>query len=147
MFLPFLTGERAGFGASVPAAFVGLQPQHGRAHLVRAVLDGVAFELHRMFDRWSIEGDGPAEVRVVGGGAKDGLQLQILADTFGWPVVRLERDSSYGAAVLAGMGVGWWEAAPSTSGSVPVDPGARHTQVSAASYERYRRLYETLGTL
>ena len=145
VFLPFLTGERAGFGASVPAAFVGLEPQHGRAHLVRAVLEGVAFEMRRMLERWSIEGEGPTEIRVVGGGARHALQLQILADTFGLPVVRLERDSSYGAAVLAGMGLGWWEIAPSPTDLEPIEPDPRCVRGSATTYERYRRLYETMG--
>jgi xylulokinase len=144
-FLPFLMGERAGFDASVPAAFVGLRPQHGRAHFLRAVMEGVSFELRRMHDRWAIDGDGPSEVRVVGGGATNPLWLQMLADTFDVPVVRLDRDSSYGAAVLAGMGIGWWQRAPDVAGVSPVTPDPVGVRASADAYARYRRLYGVMG--
>ena len=122
LYLPFLMGERAGFGASVPAAFVGLRRSTGARHFVRAVLEGVACELRRMLDRWSLGVDGPSEIRVAGGGARHPLQLQILADVFGLPVMRLDRDSSYGAAVLAGIGLGWWRAAPEAVGVTATRP-------------------------
>jgi xylulokinase len=145
LYLPFLMGERAGFGSSVPAAFVNLRPGHRRAHFVRAVLEGVTFELRRMFDRWSLGPDRPAEVRVVGGGARHPLLLRIVADVFGLPVVRLERDSSYGAAVLAGMGLGWWRAAPEASDVAATRPMPDGLAAMADGYERYRRLYELLA--
>jgi xylulokinase len=145
LYLPFLMGERAGFGSSVPAAFVGLRPQHRRAHFVRAVLEGVACELRRMLDRWSLGVDGPAEIRVAGGGARHPLQLQILADVFGLPVMRLERDSSHGAAVLAGIRLGWWEAAPEALGVTATRPSASGMAAMADSYDRYRRLYVLLA--
>lgn len=144
-FLPFLMGERAGFGASTPAAFIGLQAQHRRGHFVRAVLEGVSFELRRMLDRWAIDGDGPTEVRVVGGGARSATQLQILADTFELPVVRLERDSSYGAAALAGVGVGWWDVAPPVSEAAAVRPDAENATIVRASYQRYLESYARLS--
>ncbi len=145
VFLPFLTGERAGFEASVPAAFIGLHPQHRRGHLVRAVLEGVSFELRRMFDRWAIDADGPSEVRIVGGGARSAVQLQAIADVFDLPVVRLERDSSFGAAVLAGIGTGWWDAAPAVSDATPSLPSVEDIGTVQAAYERYLRLYAQLG--
>ncbi len=144
LYLPFLMGERAGFAASVPAAFVGLQPHHRRATFVRAVLEGVSFELRRMFDRWELDGDGPSEIRVVGGGARDVVQLQMLADAFTLPVVRLERDSSYGAAVLAGMGIGWWSGAPEEAAVARIEPDPARAGDWAAAYARYRRLYAAL---
>lgn len=144
-FLPFLTGERTGFGRSVPAAFVGLQLHHGQEHLVRAVLEGIALELRRMFERWSIGQGGPDEIRVVGGGARSALQLQILADAFDLPVTRLERDSSYGAAVLAGMGIGWWGRPPEPSGVTPVRPDAVGVEKTAEAYARFLDYYEALS--
>jgi xylulokinase len=145
LYLPFLMGERAGFGSSVPAAFVNLRPGHGRAHFVRAVLEGVAFELRRMFDRWSLGPHRPVEIRVAGGGARHPLLLRILADVFGLPVLRLERDSSHGAAVLAGIGLGWWQSAPEAPGVTPTRPTPDGAAEMADGYERYRRLYDLLA--
>lgn len=144
LFLPFLMGERAGLSASVPAAFVGLRPEHGRGHLVRAVLEGVAFELRRMRDAWFAEGEGPDEVRVVGGGMRNVLWQAILADAFGVPMTPLLRDSSYGAAVLAGMGIGWWQRAPEPLEARAVRPDPAGAAASGAAYGRYRQLYERL---
>ncbi len=144
-YLPFLTGERAGFGDSTPAAFIGLQPQHLRGQFVRAVLEGVSFELRRMFDRWAIEGDGPTEIRVVGGGARSAVQLQILADVFDLPIVRLERDSSYGAAALAGVGIGWWDGPPAVSDATSLQPDPASIETVRTAYHQYVELYERLG--
>jgi xylulokinase len=147
LFLPFLMGERAGFSASTPAAFVGLLPQHGRADFARAVLEGVAFELRRMRDQWFAGGEGPAEVRIVGGGVRNELWQQVLADTFNVPMTRLDRDSAYGAAVLAGIGIGWWTSAPEPVDAIRIDPDPAAARAMDRAYARYRQLYDALHRL
>ncbi|MGA2514395.1 MAG: FGGY family carbohydrate kinase [Candidatus Limnocylindrales bacterium] len=164
MFLPFLMGERSGYAASVPATLCGLRPDHRRGHLVRAVLEGVAYELRRMLDVWAVadreaqagpefptEGqrhsevaavaDGAAEVRLVGGGAKNGLWQQVLADIVDLPMAYVTRDSAYGAGVLAGIGIGWWESAPPLACATWVRPDGAHAATYRDGYQRYCALY------
>jgi len=167
MFLPFLMGERAGYAASVPATLCGLRLDHGRGHLVRAVLEGVAYELRRMLDAWAVVDRGSpagpdfsaedeehptvtavadcvAEVRLVGGGARNELWQQVLADILDLPMTHWTRDSAYGAGVLAGIGIGWWQAAPPLTGATWVKPDEAHAATYREGYRRYRALYAGL---
>ena len=147
LFMPFLMGERAGFAESVPATFSGLQARSRPGHLVRAVLEGVAFELRRMRDSWFDDDGSPDEVRLVGGGVRDPLWQQILADTFNVPMTLLARDSAYGAAVLAGTGIGWWLAAPPPVDAVRLEPDPGRAAAYRVAYSRYRALYGALRVL
>jgi xylulokinase len=167
VFLPFLMGERSGYAASVPAALCGLRPDHRRGHLVRAVLEGVAYELRRMLDAWAVVDRGPragldfsmedekhsaavavadraAEVRLVGGGARSGLWQHVLADILDLPMAHSTRDSAYGAGVLAGIGIGWWQAAPPLADATWVRPDRANAGTYREGYRRYRALYAGL---
>src|SRR5690606_987453 len=79
LFLPYLTGERTPHPDPLArGAFVGLTVRHNRAHLTRAVLEGVAFGLKDSFELIQGSGMGPVrEVRVSGGGAQSPLWRQI----------------------------------------------------------------------
>lgn len=94
IFLPHLTGERT--NPNSRGAFFGLTLRHGRAHMARAVLEGVAFGLRDFFEL--MRGD---EVRLTGGGARSTVWRQILADALDVPVVVAEGDAATGAAMLA----------------------------------------------
>ncbi len=145
VFLPFLVGERRGLGASVPAAYVGLRPGHQRAHLVRAVLEGVAFELRRLVDAWALPGHSPRGVRLVGGGARDVVWRGIFAGALDLPVAYSSRDSAFGAAVLAGIGVGWWSSPPPPLEADASRDGAEPTrQRYRSAYHRYRGAYDEM---
>jgi len=112
LFLPYLTGERTPHPDPLArGAWVGLTSRHRRAHLTRALLEGVAFGLRDGFALLREAGLGAAgEVRVSGGGARSRLWRQILASV---PVVELVsvvagEGAAYGAALLAGVGAGAW---------------------------------------
>jgi len=110
VFLPYLSGERTPHPDPLArGAFVGLTVRHTRAHLVRAVLEGVAFGLRDSLDL--IRGTGVAvdQVRASGGGTRSALWRQILADILEAEVVTLgtTEGAAYGAAVLAAVGAGW----------------------------------------
>jgi xylulokinase len=110
IFLPYLSGERTPHPDPLArGAFVGLTVRHTRAHLVRAVLEGVAFGLRDSLDL--IRGTGVAvdQVRASGGGTRSPLWRQILADILEAEVVTLgtAEGAAYGAAVLAAVGAGW----------------------------------------
>lgn len=110
LFLPYLTGERTPHPDPLArGAFVGLTSRHTKAHMTRAVLEGVAFGLKDSFVLMENAGlPSQLEVRVAGGGARSLLWRQILADILGSPLVTTNstEGAAYGAALLAAVGAG-----------------------------------------
>lgn len=148
-FLPYLTGERCPHNdPSARGAFAGLTLSHGRGHLVRAVLEGATFGLMDCLDLIKHLGVDPTEVRVTGGGAQSDLWMSLLADVFGVPCTRVSGDEgpAFGAALLAGVGVGVWGGVQEACAET-VQLG-RSFEPSGADYsaslERFRNLYPTL---
>ncbi len=111
-FLPYLLGERSPWwNADARASFVGLTLSHNRGDMLRAVMEGVAYNLDIILKAFSGKID-IKDLIVVGGGARNDVWLQILADVFGIPVKKpiiLEEATSMGAAITAGVGVGLYE--------------------------------------
>ena len=153
LFLPYLTGERMPHPDPLArGAWVGLTVRHGRGHLTRAVLEGVAFGLKDGFTLMAGAGLPPAEhAQVSGGGAKSALWRQILASALGTSLatVNTTEGTALGAALLAGVGVGVWPdvaragaAAVRVTGVNQPDPAA--SEVYARLYPRYRALYPAL---
>ncbi|WP_349884992.1 xylulokinase [Microbacterium sp. WHRI 7836] len=109
-FLPYLLGERSPLWApDARGAFVGLSRHHGRAHLVRAVLEGTAFNLLSCIQAFRASGAVIDRIDAVGGGAQSDVYLSVLADVWGVPVRRrtiVEEANSLGAAVTAAVGLG-----------------------------------------
>ncbi len=150
LFLPYLTGERTPHpDPEARGAFVGLTVRHTRAHLARAVMEGVGFGLRDSLEIIRERSD-VREIRVAGGGATSGVWLQILSDIFGEPIrtVDVPESAAYGAALLAAVGAGAYptvgEAVAATirTGD-PYQPGpvaARYDDV----YASYRSLYQAL---
>ncbi|MCW2898459.1 MAG: xylB [Streptosporangiaceae bacterium] len=144
-FLPHLLGERSPYwNPAAKGAFVGLSRHHGPAHLTRAVLEGVAFNLGTCVGAFRESGAVVDRVDAIGGGAASDVWLQILADVWGATVRRrsiVEEANSLGAAVTAGVGAGvlsGFEVAPTLSevtGEFRPDP-TRH-----AAYRRRHELF------
>lgn len=109
-FLPYLLGERSPYwNPAARGAFVGLARHHGPAHLTRAVLEGVAFNLGVCVGAFREHGQPVTRVDAIGGGAASDAWLQIMADVWGCTVGRrtvVEEANSLGAAITAGVGVG-----------------------------------------
>ena len=152
LFLPYLTGERAPHPDPLArGAFVGLTVRHRKAHLARAVLEGVSFGLRDSFELMRGLGIESTQVRVSGGGARSALWRQILADVFGAEIVTVNvtEGAAFGAALLAGVGAGVYgsvaDACDRTiriTGSTAPGPAAA---VYDAYYPRYRALYPLLA--
>src|SRR5271166_6944153 len=92
------------------AALVGLTASHTRGHIIRAVMEGVAYSLKdtfTIFDEMQIP---VTSIRLGGGGARSPLWRQIQADVYAHEVeiVAAEEGAAYGAAILAGTGIGAW---------------------------------------
>jgi xylulokinase len=151
LWAPYLMGERTPhLDAQARAALIGLAASHGRGHVVRAILEGVAFSLQDSFTILR-EMQVPVDaIRLGGGGARSPLWRQVQADVFGQPVqtVAAEEGAAYGAAVLAGVGAGVWpdvdvaceRVVRVTSEVAPGDGQA----VLARQYRAYQALYPAL---
>jgi len=153
VFLPYLTGERAPYpDPNARGAFVGLTVRHTIPHMTRSVLEGVAFGLRDSMELIKDAGLGQIEqVRVSGGGAQSALWRQILADVLDTELVTVNttEGAAYGAALLAGVGVGTWatvEAACDDTIRVleRVEPGPERVERYEAFYDVYAGLYSSL---
>ena len=149
IWTPYLMGERTPhLDPNARAAFLGLTASHKRGHLVRAILEGVAFSLRDTFTIFEEMGVPVNRIRLGGGGARSTLWRQIQADVYGREVecVEAEEGAAYGAAILAGVGAGIWasvdsacEAVVRVQARVAVQP-----QIAAMmnqSYAAFRRAY------
>lgn len=149
LWTPYLMGERTPhLDANARGALVGLTASHQRAHVVRAILEGVAFSLRDTFAIFE-EMRVPVDcIRLGGGGARSKLWRQIQADVYGHEVeiVAAEEGAAYGAAILAGVGAAFWPSVDNAcrqvvrvAAQIPHQP-----DVSAAmngAYAKYRKIY------
>ncbi len=155
LFLPYLMGERTPIlDPQARGVWFGLTAAHHRSHLTRSVLEGVAYSLKDSLEILLEMGVSVEEIRASGGGGKSPLWRQIQADTFNREVVTVNASEgpAYGAALLAGVGIGFWpsvaaacEATIKVTSSTKPDPQA--AQVYAKYYPIYNELYARLKTL
>lgn len=152
-FLPYLSGERTPHPDPLArGAFIGLTLRHNRAHMTRAVLEGVSFGLKDSFTLIQNAGLGSiTQVRASGGGTKSPLWRQILASVLNSELVTVNTSESgaYGAALLAGVGAGAWVDITSAcrecikiTGSTQPDPS--QVDVYQEAYSIYQSLYPIL---
>ena len=151
-FLPYLQGERTPHrDASARGAFTGLSLAHSRAHLSRAVLEGVAFALRDSLAILQGLGLSPASLLLTGGGARAPFIRRLQAEVYGLPVMTVNREEgpAYGAALLGAVGVGAFAnlaaAARATLTRGPLEPpGEGRHEMYDEPYRRFRRLYPAL---
>ncbi|UWF77331.1 MULTISPECIES: xylulokinase [Microbacterium] len=151
-FLPYLLGERAPlWDPDARGAFVGIGRHHTRAHLVRAVLEGVAFNLLTCIHAFRESGAVIDRIDAVGGGAQSDAWLAILADVWGVPVRRrtiVEEANSLGAAVTAaaGLGLADFSAARALSEvTAEFTPDAARHAVYVERHARFTEAYTALA--
>ncbi len=110
LFLPYLLGERAPWwNPHARGTFIGLTARHKKSHLIRAVLEGVSFNLRIILDAFQEQGIQIENMRIIGGGARGAFWAQILSSMYKMEVLRpkyLEEATSLGAAIAGGVGVG-----------------------------------------
>jgi sugar (pentulose or hexulose) kinase len=148
VFLPYLMGERSPiWDAQAKGAFIGLSLAHSRAHLYRAVLEGVSFALQHNIEAGRQSGQ-PLDDRliVVGGAAHSDLWMQIAADITGYPVFTIEEEveAALGAAMLAALGAGLIDAATAERGWVTLVERARPEPAAQAVYRERFDIYKSL---
>ena len=144
--LPYLLGERSPhWNPQARAAFVGLSMAHGRAEMIRAVLEGVALNMRWILDVLRSEGLPIQSMRVIGGGMRSALWRQILADTYGLPLLRPQLASaatSLGAAIAGGIGVGLFPDFGVVERLVSVEPAEQPDPERNAIYEKLYPLFQ-----
>jgi xylulokinase len=152
LFLPYLTGERTPYpDPNARGVFFGLTLRHGKAHLTRAVLEGVTYGLRDSLELMRALGLSIDQVRASGGGARSPLWRQMLADVFDAEIVtvKVTEGAAYGAALLAGVGAGVYEdVAKACKTAIQLtgrtEPGPA-VPVYADFYPRYQALYPALA--
>ena len=152
LWAPYLMGERTPHcDPNARAALVGLSASHGRGHIVRAILEGVAFSLRDTFSIFSELGVPVGSVRLGGGGSRSALWRQIQADVFGHPVdtATADQGAAYGAAILAAVGSGRWPTVDAACdalvrGATKTMPRPEVVMLMNKRYDAYRRLYPAL---
>jgi xylulokinase len=153
LWAPYLFGERTPhLDPGARAAFTGITASTTPGHFVRAVLEGVAFSLKDTFTLFAELGIPYNRIRLGGGGARSPLWRQIQADVYNHPVELLEAEEggAFGAALLAGTGVGAW-ASVADACEATVRPAAtvqpENPEKMQAAYAHFRRLYPAIRTI
>ncbi len=161
LFLPYLAGERTPhMDPRARGMFLGLTARHGRAELVRALMEGVVLAAYDAYAALTDLGAAPTSIIVAGGGARSPLWRQIVADVFNLPVLPLlhQEQSASGAALLAAAGVHGLDpesVAPTWAAyGDPVEPVSAHHDryedlfhIFRSSYVKHREDFVMLGAL
>lgn len=151
IFLPYLSGERTPHpDPHARGVFFGLTLRHTRAHMTRAVLEGITFGLRDSLELMCDLGSRPQQIVASGGGAKSIFWQQLMADIFETPiqVVNATEGAAFGAALLAGVGTGVFPTVEEACEKAirvtdEVAPGENAGKYSEA-YALYRSLYPML---
>ena len=150
ILLPFFTGERAPYwNSDLRGMFFGLSLNHSRSHMIRAVMEGICYGMHSVFD--ALQGFGAVrDIRMSGSFTKSPLWMQILADVLGEPLVLPSNSegAAYGAAVLGFISAGEMKGIADTAALVHAKkvytPDAENHKTYAQLADISGRLYRNL---
>jgi xylulokinase len=155
LWTPYLMGERTPhLDPHARASLVGLTASHTRAHIVRSIMEGVAFSLKdtlTIFQQMDIP---IKKICLGGGGARSALWKQIQADVYGRAVetVQVEEGAAYGAAILAAVGAKMWPSVDAACAEVVhvsgrLEPIPQNVDVLRANYAAYRQVYSATKSI
>lgn len=152
IFLPYLLGERTPYwNPRAKGAFIGLTLQHDECHLLRSVLEGVAFHLRLICDIFINRKVEIKKLVVIGGGAKNDLLLKILADVLGIPIhvpALLEEANTLGAYAAGGVGIGLFDNFEIVKQFLKINkafyPEDKNTSLYSELYEKFNKFYTAI---
>lgn len=152
VYLPYLMGERTPhLDPDARGVFFGLSAAHTKAHMIRAVMEGVAYSLRDCLGIIRGMGISETEVRASGGGGRSRLWRQMQADMFKAPVTTVNSGEgpALGVAILAGVASGIYKDVRSACEDIitvgeTIDPDLETGAVYDKHYEIYRELYGNL---
>ncbi len=148
LLLPYFSGERTPLNDPLArGVMVGLTLSHGRPHIYRAALEGIAYGIRHNLEAMARAGAQPRRLVAIGGGTRSPLWTQIVSDVTGREqVVQATPGACYGDAMMAAVGVGladglagcrrWLEA------GTPVRPDPEAAAFYEGRYPLFRELYE-----
>jgi xylulokinase len=152
IFLPYLTGERTPYAdPDARGVFFGLSLRHHKAHLVRAVMEGVAFGLLDSLNLLRRAGIRVRRVRISGGGGRSDSWRQMISDIFDLDIetVNITEGAAYGSALLAGVGCGIYPNVQAAVNQVIrtrlINKPGSASRIYKDYYRRYRSLYSALA--
>ncbi len=151
-WLPYLMGERTPHLDPIArGGWIGLTAKHGRAEMIRAIIEGVSYSLRDCLGVIENMGVDIQSVRASGGGARSAFWRQMLADIFGRAVATLENTegSAYGAALLAVAGTGAYASVEELCDvaireTERLAPNVHESAAYERGYEVFSILYPTL---
>lgn len=152
IYLPYLMGERSPHpDPDCRGTFFGLSAIHSRAHLIRAVLEGVAYSQLECVDVFREMGVPIHDMMICGGGARSNLWRQMFADLYQCSVstIKADQGGALGAAILAGVGAGVYkdleEACKKLISKKSMnEPIMKNSSEYQNYYQLYKELYITL---
>jgi L-xylulokinase len=151
-YLPFLYGSNA--HPLGKAAFVGLTTYHNKAHMLRAIYEGVVFSHKRHIDRLLSSRKPPEAIRMAGGPVQSKVWVQMFADVLGYPVETVDAQElgalgcAMAAAVAAGIYKDYKDAAEHmVRVSDRIYPDPEKTAIYQKKYEKYMMVSNALDTV
>lgn len=155
LMLPYLQGAMAPENNDqARGALLGLTLAHGRPHIARAIMESIAFIVRRNVEVLRQLGVPVESVRAIGGGSRSPVWKQIEADVLDLPVVTMQQPDAgtLGAAILAGVGIGWWrDIADAVARMVVEDttyePNTANRQLYEDRYRLFTSAYAALEPL
>ena len=152
LYLPYLMGERTPIlDPNARGVFFGLSAMHTRAHLARAVMEGVSYSLRDCLEILEEMKIKVSRMTLCGGGSKSSLWRQMLSDVYGMPVGILPSNegAALGAAILGGCAAGVYSSVEqgcqsSIRPGKTILPSKQNHADYLRYYEVYRRLYPGL---
>ncbi|MDX2161010.1 MAG: xylulokinase [bacterium] len=155
LFAPYLTGERHPHPDPMArAAFIGLTLRHGLPHMIRAVMEGVAFGMRDQLELLRAVGLNPVEAVVSGGAANSGVWRQVLTDIMGIPLytINTTEGAAFGAAILAAVGAGAYADVPTACAAMvrrveTSTPDAENSAQYEQLYQVFQQAYPAIRTM
>jgi xylulokinase len=150
MFMPYLMGVGTpNSRKDAEGAFLNLGRHHKRSDLTRALLEGVAFSLRDIGETFNELGFQWENIRFTGGGSKNRVWRQIVADILGKPLTGVRSDSVLGAAIVAAVGNGFYSTirdavTAMVHDTFQIEPDITQVKKYDHLYERFRKIKPAL---
>ncbi|MDD3193367.1 MAG: FGGY-family carbohydrate kinase [Oscillospiraceae bacterium] len=152
--LPYFAGERTPINDPLAKGMLfGLQSHHTRAHLYRSALEGIGYSIAQHFEVLDENGLPVTKIMAVGGGTKNSLWLQIIADMLGREILvpEVTVGASYGDAILCALACGCYDSFEALGQKIRVAQTVRPIAENHRLYQKnkpvFRALYEATKEL
>ena len=147
VILPYCSGERTPINDPKAKGMIfGLNLQHTRAHIYKALLEGVGYGINQHFEIFDALQMGTRKVMAVGGGTKNPAWLQTVSDISGkrQHVAQVETGAAYGDALIAALATGFYRDSAQVAEQIRIKRTIEPNMDNYAAYAPYRRRYQRL---